>query len=120
MPDFTSSVFKSLACYPPKNGTAYEMVYYYENGSTAYTGKNYIHGGSFNNTDCANVGSGLLTGNNQEYNVHLELDFLTRTISFTVTSKDNPSITATVSDIAMSPSVSYTDCGRNRVFTCIR
>ena len=75
--------------------------------------KNYnaIHGGGSPDTatfvDCTALGEEFLGGTNQEYIVRLELDFETETLSFTVTSKEDPAVTTTISDLPMDSNVNY-------------
>lgn len=121
--DANRNTWLALASFPVNGSTVSEMVYYWnkENNSTAFPAAkgtpngnfNYIHGGSGSAAgtyaDCVDVGTGLLTGQNQEYHVRLELDFENRKISFTVTSKDDPTKTSTVSNLPMDPNISYTD-----------
>lgn len=115
--DEKGNTYLALASFPTNGAQQAEMVYYYENDSTAFTTgttiPNYIHGGTnssiANYSDCVNVGQGILTGADQTYNIHLELDFVNRTISFTVTDVTNPAITATVSGLTMDETVAYTD-----------
>lgn len=115
--DEKGNAYLALASFPTNGTQQAEMVYYYKNDSTAFTTGttilNYIHGGTnssiANYSDCVNVGQGILTGADQTYNIHLELDFVNRTISFTVTDVTNPAITATVSGLTMDETVAYTD-----------
>ena len=115
--DEKGNAYLALASFPTNGTQQAEMVYYYKNDSTAFTTgttiPNYIHGGTnssiANYSDCVNVGQGILTGADQTYNIHLELDFVNRTISFTVTDVTNPAITATVSGLTMDETVAYTD-----------
>lgn len=115
--DEKGNTYLALASFPTNGAQQAEMVYYYKNGSTAFTTgttiPNYIHGGTnssiANYSDCVNVGQGILTGADQTYNIHLELDFVNRTLSFTVTDVTNPAITATVSGLTMDETVAYTD-----------
>lgn len=108
--DSKNQTWLALSCYEK---TDYDMAYYYFNDSTAFDCKNYIHGGAYVGKSGAQqdavVLNGLPTGANQEYTVHLELDFVARTISFTVTDKTDPSKLVTVSDIAMDSTVAYAD-----------
>ncbi|NOU62855.1 hypothetical protein GC096_02180 [Paenibacillus sp. LMG 31461] len=119
--DTNGNTYLALATFPAVSGTDYEMTYYFNktNNSTAMPTKNndvngsfnYIHGGGGvggTYSDTINVGTGL-KGANKEYNVRLVLDFKHRTISFTVTNKNDPSITSTVSGLAMDSRVSYSN-----------
>ncbi|MDQ8734751.1 Ig-like domain-containing protein [Paenibacillus sp. LHD-38] len=117
--DANGNTYLALAAFPAVSGTDYEMTYYMYNGSTAMPTKkgdvngnyNYIHGGGGAGgtySDTANVGKGL-KGAKKDYNVRAVLNFKTRTISFTVTDKHNPSITSTVSGLAMDSRVNYSN-----------
>ncbi|NOU78990.1 hypothetical protein GC101_08855 [Paenibacillus sp. LMG 31459] len=117
--DANGNTYLALATYPAVSGKDYEMTYYLFNGSTAMPTKNndvngsfnYIHGGGGAGgtyADTADVGTGF-KGANKDYNVRLVLNFKSRQISFTVTDKNNPSITSTVSGLAMDSRVNYSD-----------
>lgn len=123
--DTNGNTYLALATYPAAFGTFPEMTYYYNKtyDSTAMPTKdgtvngnfNYIHGG-FTGTngavgsyaDTKDVGIGF-KGANKNYSVRVNLDFKNRKISFTVTDKSNPSITSTVTDLAMDSRISYSN-----------
>lgn len=110
--DSAGNTWLALAAFPATDKQQYELVYYEKDGSTAFPvmdeNYNYIHGGNSTYSDCVKL-EGLMAGKNEEYAVHLELDFESRTICFQVTSKENPEITKTVSDIPMDKQINYED-----------
>lgn len=117
--DTNGNTYLALATFPAVSGNDFEMTYYFYNNSTAMPTKNgdvngnfnYIHGGGGAGAtfaDTVKVGSGL-KGANKDYNVRVVLDFKHRTIKFTVTDKNTPSITSTVSGLAMDPRVNYSN-----------
>ncbi|WP_164716410.1 glycosyl hydrolase 53 family protein [Paenibacillus whitsoniae] len=128
--DTNGNTYLALATYPAptagaNSGIYPEMTYYYNKtyNSTAFPAKNgtvngdfnYIHGG-FTGTsgtvgsyaDTKDVGIGF-KGANKDYNVRVNLDFKNKKISFTVTDKSSPSITSTVTNLAMDPRISYSN-----------
>ncbi len=115
--DGDGNTYLALTTYPSKSGTTYGMTYYLKDGSTAmptHNGDvngdfNYVHGGAVGTyTDCVLL-SDALSGENEEYHVHVEVDFVNKTIRFSVTDMDNQENSVTVSDIALDESISYTD-----------
>lgn len=114
--DADGNTFLAFTVYPAQGAKEYEMTYYLKNGSTAMPTKNgsvngdynYVHGGPFGNTDCQNVGTGF-TGSGKVYTIHAVLDFKNRKMSFTVTDKNDPAVTSTISDLDMDSRVGYTD-----------
>lgn len=110
--DSAGNTWLALAAFPATGNQQYELVYYFKDGSSAFPvldrNYNYIHGGKFDYSDCVKL-EGLMAGKNEEYAVHLELDFESRTISFKITNKDNEKITQTVTDIPMDSQVDYED-----------
>lgn len=114
--DANGNSWLALASFPTLNGEQAPMAYYYKDGSTAFPSSgssfNYIHGGLGSNaatfTDCEEL-DGLPTGNDQVYHVRVTLDFTNRTISFTVTDREDPTNSETVSGLAMDSTVNYAD-----------
>ena len=111
--DADGNSWLTLGVFKPVDDAGQEMAYYYtDTYGTAIpfgTGDyNYIHGGQGGSySDCISLGSELLTTDNAEFTVRVELDFITETISFTVTDKADTDISVSVADIPMCADVDY-------------